>query len=73
MVLGILLLALYGVVMLRIAVLSIAMDGARKKPPTRWTLLRAWLIVMSIPVWAPVVWLASKLGLASTRTDGARK
>ncbi|MEV4147110.1 hypothetical protein AB0J40_25810 [Amycolatopsis sp. NPDC049691] len=64
---GVVLFAVYGVFMLQIAVLSVAMDGARKKPLTRWSLLGTWLLLMSIPVWGPVAWLTSKLGLRGAR------
>ncbi|HYK32497.1 MAG TPA: hypothetical protein VEV63_11070 [Streptosporangiaceae bacterium] len=61
-IVGILLLAVYAVFMLHLAVLGVAMDGARKKPPTAWSVLGMWLILMTVPAWGPIVWPINRLG-----------
>jgi hypothetical protein len=59
---GILLFAGYAIVVLFLAGLSVAMGGARKKPPTAWSALRMWLILLAAPLWGPVVWPINRLG-----------
>src|SRR6184192_1887194 len=61
-VVGGLLFAVYGTLMLHLAVLGVAMDGARKKPPTGWSVLGMWLILLSVPLWGPIVWPINRLG-----------
>ncbi len=53
-VLGCFLFALYALLTLFLAPLGAAMDGSRKRPPTRWTTLRLWLIMLTYPLWGPI-------------------
>lgn len=59
---GGLLFAVYATLMLHLAALGVAMDGARKKPPTLWSVLGLWLILLTVPLWGPVVWPINRLG-----------
>lgn len=59
---GIALFAIYALVMFGLAGLAVAMDGARKKPPTAWTGLGMWLLLMAVPLWGPIAWPVNRLG-----------
>jgi hypothetical protein len=59
---GIVLFAVYAAFMLQVAAMSVAMNGARKKPPTRWSLPGTWLLLLCAPLWGPVAWLINRLG-----------
>jgi hypothetical protein len=61
-VVGIVLFAVYAVFMFGLAGLSVAMDGARKKPPTAWSGPGMWLILLAVPLWGPIVWPINRLG-----------
>jgi hypothetical protein len=50
-VVGAALFVVYAALMLQGAVLRVAMNGARKKPPTRWSVPGAWLLFMAVPLW----------------------
>jgi hypothetical protein len=53
---------LYAALTAHLAAQAVSMDGGRKKPPTAWTGLRMWMILMAAPLWGPVVWPINRLG-----------
>ncbi|MEV4050419.1 hypothetical protein AB0J55_04460 [Amycolatopsis sp. NPDC049688] len=61
LVAGAVVFVVYAAFMFKIAVLGVAMDGARKKPATGWSLLGTWLLLLAVPLWLPVFLLISGL------------